>query len=59
MEALETSVPGVKKGTILIDMKPVDIGSTDIRIRVAKGLSLSGLVPDQVERYIKEQRLYQ
>lgn len=57
-EALEVFVPGLKESTILIDMKPVNISSTDLRMRVAKGLSLEGMVPDQVERYIKEQGLY-
>lgn len=59
LAALEASVPGVTQSTILLDMKPVDISSTDIRMRAAKGLSLSGLVPEQVERYIKEQKLYE
>jgi nicotinate-nucleotide adenylyltransferase len=58
LEALEASVPGVKQSTILVEIKPIDISSTDIRIRAAKGLPLRGLVPDQVERYIREQRLY-
>lgn len=59
LESLEVSVPGVKNSTVLLDMKPVDISSTDIRMRVTKGLSIRGLVPDQVEKYIREHKLYQ
>ncbi len=59
LDVIETSVPGIKQGTILIDMKPINISSTDIRMRMSKGLSISGLVPYQVERYIRGQKLYQ
>ena len=59
LESLEASVPGIKQSTVLLDMKPVDISSTDIRMRVAKGLPINGLVPDQVEKYIREHKLYQ
>jgi nicotinate-nucleotide adenylyltransferase len=58
LDALEKFVPGIKKNTILLDIKAVDISSTDIRERAAKGLSLEGLVPETVERYIREQKLY-
>ena len=37
----------------------MDISSTEIRSRLEKGESLSGLVPDSVERYIREHGLYQ
>ena len=37
----------------------MDISSTEIRCRLEKGESLSGLVPDSVERYIREHGLYQ
>jgi len=58
LKALEVFIPRLKESTILLDMKPVNISSTDLRMRAAIGLSLNGLVPDQVERYIKEQGLY-
>ena len=59
LDVLEASVPGIKQSTVLLDMEPIDISSTDIRMRVSKRLSISGLVPDQVERYIRGQKLYQ
>ncbi len=58
LDDLEKSIPGIKKRTILLDMEPVDISSTEVRERVVKGLSLSGFVPEPVERYIEENNLY-
>jgi nicotinate-nucleotide adenylyltransferase len=42
----------------VLDMKPVDISSTEIRERAGKGLSLDGLVSPEVEEYIIEHKLY-
>jgi len=58
LEALESSIPGVTQSVVLLDMPLVDVSSSDIRKRVAKGLSIQGLVPGDVEEYIKEQQLY-
>jgi nicotinate-nucleotide adenylyltransferase len=58
LKAMESSVPGVAQSVVWLDIPPVDISSTDIRNRVARGLSVHGLVPDEVEAYIKEHRLY-
>ncbi len=58
LEALESSIPGVTQSVVLLDMPLVDVSSSDIRKRVAQGLSIQGLVPDDVEEYIKEQQLY-
>jgi nicotinate-nucleotide adenylyltransferase len=40
------------------DVPAIDISSTDIRRRVAKGLPVSYLVPPAVARYIEKRRLY-
>ena len=38
--------------------EPKDVSSSAIRNRVAQGKSISGLVPDKVERFILETGLY-
>jgi nicotinate-nucleotide adenylyltransferase len=58
LKALESSVPGVTQRVVWLDIPPVDISATDIRKRVAQGLSIHGLVPEEVESYIKEHKLY-
>ena len=58
LKALESSVPGVAQSLVWLDITPVDISSSEIRKRVAQGLSIHGLVPDEVESYIKEKKLY-
>jgi nicotinate-nucleotide adenylyltransferase len=58
LKALESSVPGITQSVVWMDISPVNISSSDIRKRVAQGLSIHGLVPEVVESYIKEQKLY-
>jgi nicotinate-nucleotide adenylyltransferase len=43
----------------LVEIKALDISSTDIRRRVKGGRSIHGLVPDAVEAYIRKKKLYQ
>ncbi|MCK9518710.1 MAG: nicotinate-nucleotide adenylyltransferase [Dehalococcoidia bacterium] len=44
---------------VVVDMPPLAINSTMIRARVAAGLPIRYLVPGDVERYIREHRLYE
>jgi nicotinate-nucleotide adenylyltransferase len=58
LAAIEALVPGIKQNTVMLDIEPVDISSTDIRERITRGLSLKKLVPDRVVGYIGENNLY-
>jgi nicotinate-nucleotide adenylyltransferase len=58
LKSLEPSVPGITQSVVWLDIAPINISSSDIRDRVAQGLSIHGLVPDNVESYIAENKLY-
>ena len=61
-EELKETIGRIRKnhGTeiVKINNRRVDVSSTVIRERTAAGLSVTGLVPEKVERYIIENRLY-
>jgi nicotinate-nucleotide adenylyltransferase len=59
MHQLEDSVPGISSRVEIIDMPEVDISSSDLQRRVKEGLPIRYQVPKEVERYIREHRLYQ
>jgi nicotinate-nucleotide adenylyltransferase len=42
----------------VVESPLMDISSTDIRHRLASRQSVEGLLPERVERYIREHRLY-
>ena len=44
--------------TRILNISVMTVSSTEIRSRAANGESIKGLVPDDVERYIVENRLY-
>ena len=58
LKALEAEIPGITQRVMLMKEPKVDISATDIRERVAKGLSVRHLVPEAVNHYIKEHKLY-
>jgi len=43
---------------IMLDIHRIDLSSSEIRERLAKGLPIRYLVPPEVERYIYDNRLY-
>lgn len=56
--ALDEQVPGLSERLVLLEAPLLDISSSDIRQRVAQGLPIRYLVPDEVGRYIREHGLY-
>ena len=58
LESLERSMPGISQRVIILDNPLIYISSSDIRNRAAEGKSIHGMVPEAVERYIREKGLY-
>jgi nicotinate-nucleotide adenylyltransferase len=58
LKSLDAVIPGLSKRVTILDAPRIDINASEIRRRVRDGLSIQNLVPEPVERYIKEHRLY-
>ena len=58
LESLDESLPGISQRVMFFDKPEMDISASNIRERVAKGLSVHHLIPRPVNRYIKEHGLY-
>ncbi|MBN2186281.1 MAG: nicotinate-nucleotide adenylyltransferase [Dehalococcoidia bacterium] len=58
LNSLESAIPGVLDSVIELDMPVIDISSSEIRRRLARGLSVRYLVPDGVAEYIITQKIY-
>jgi nicotinate-nucleotide adenylyltransferase len=58
LPALEEELPGITQRVILFDRPRIDINASEVRQRVAQGLSISDFVPEAVESYIREHKLY-
>jgi len=56
---LEEAIPGLLERVIQLDMPVIGISSSEIRQRIARGLSIRYLVPLEVAKYIREHRIYQ
>ncbi len=57
--ALEAAVPGLSAAIDWVDAPLIEISGTDIRRRVAEGLSIWYRVPDAVREYIEAHGLYE
>jgi len=58
LKHLEKAIPGLLDKVIQLDMPVIGISSSEIRQRIAQGLSIRYLVPAEVEKYIMEQSIY-
>jgi nicotinate-nucleotide adenylyltransferase len=58
LASLEGAIPGLSGRVILLDEPRIDINASEIRRMVRQGLPINNLVPEPVERYIKENGLY-
>ena len=55
---LDNIIPGISRRMTMLSKPEIDISASDIRSRVARGLSICHLVPKTVERYIRQHKLY-
>jgi len=58
LASLDAAIPGLSQRVILLEKPRIDINASEIRQRVRDGLSIRNLVPEPVEGYIKEHKLY-
>jgi nicotinate-nucleotide adenylyltransferase len=58
MKELEAGFPGITGRVMLLDKPEIAVSASEVQERVGRGLSVRHLVPEAVNRYIKEQGLY-
>ena len=58
LKVLEAEIPGISARVVIMDKPEIDISATDIRQRLAGGLSIHHLVPEPVTEYIRQNKLY-
>jgi len=57
--AFASSIPGLMDRVTWLDAPVIGVSSSEIRERVARGLPIRYLVPEEVGKYIVERRLYE
>jgi len=58
LESLEALVPGLARSVIVLTAPYIDSSASEIRQRASQGLPIGHLVPESVDRYIKQHGLY-
>jgi nicotinate-nucleotide adenylyltransferase len=58
LKSLEVAISGLSQRVILMDKPEIDISASGIRNQVAQGLSIRHLVPQPVDEYIRQHKLY-
>jgi len=58
LSSLASSIPGLRNKVTRLDTPIIGVSSSEIRQRVVQGLSIRYLVPEEVEKYIADRRLY-
>jgi nicotinate-nucleotide adenylyltransferase len=58
LDSLEAVIPGLPENIVILDKPWIDISASEIRERVAQGLPINHLVPETVEEYIRQNKLY-
>ena len=58
LDSLSAVTSGLSQRVIILDKPEIDISATEIRKRVAQGLSIDHLVPEPVAEYIRKHQLY-
>lgn len=58
LKKLEADIPGLSQRVVMMDRINIDISASMIRDRVSRGLSIRHLVPEPINEYIKQHRLY-